>query len=454
MKYAIVLAAGRGTRMKSSKNKVMHKILNKPIIGHVVDNLNRVDLDELVVVTGYQNEEVETYLGDRASYAYQAVQLGTGDAVSKVDLLKDKKGSTLLLLGDCALLSPNTINKIFEKHEGYDLTLVSASTPNPGLSRRIVRDNQGDIDRIVDYRNLSESEQYITEISLGVYCFSNELLFKYLPEIEDDETTEELNVIKLVQIMKQNNHKIQALKTYDKQEFLGVNDRLQLNESAKWLQHKLNLKHMENGVTIMDPVSTYIGPDVVIEPDVTIYPNNHIYGRSTIASGTTILPNNWLDDVVIGSDTTIESSKITNSSVGNNATVGPNAHIRMDSKIGNNTRVGNFVEFKQTTLGEDSSSAHLVYLGNTNVGKNVNIGCGVVTVNYDGKNKFGTVIEDGAFVGSNSNLIAPIHIGKDAVVAAGSTLTDDVLDGDLAIARPRQMTKVGYGKKFKNKEEK
>ena len=226
MKYAIVLAAGAGTRMKSSKNKVMHEILNKPIIGHLVDNLEKVQLDELIVVTGYQNEAIENYLGDRVSYAYQSEQLGTADAVSKVDLLRGKEGSTLLLLGDCALLRPETIRKIYESHEGHDLTLVSATSLNPGTSRRIVRDNQGEINRIVDYRNLSEAEQNITEISLGVYCFSNELLYKYLNEIEDDEATEELNIIKLVQIMKENNHKVQVLKTYDTLEFLGVNDRI------------------------------------------------------------------------------------------------------------------------------------------------------------------------------------------------------------------------------------
>lgn len=454
MKYAIVLAAGAGTRMKSSKNKVMHEILNKPIIGHLVDNLEKVQLDELIVVTGYQNEAIENYLGDRVSYAYQSEQLGTADAVSKVDLLRGKEGSTLLLLGDCALLRPETIRKIYESHEGHDLTLVSATSLNPGTSRRIVRDNQGEINRIVDYRNLSEAEQNITEISLGVYCFSNELLYKYLNEIEDDEATEELNIIKLVQIMKENNHKVQVLKTYDALEFLGVNDRIQLNRASNWLQSKVNLTHMENGVTIMDPLTTYIGTDVEIEADATIYPNVHIYGDSKIGEGSVILPGSWLNNTVVGKHSSIDSSRITDSKVGDHVKMGPSAHIRQKSDIKNNTRIGNFVEFKETTFGEGSACAHLVYLGNTKVGKNVNIGCGVVTVNYDGKKKHRTEIEDGAFIGSNSNLIAPIHVGVDAVIAAGSTVNEDVLDGDMAIARHRQEIKAGYGTKFKNKEEK
>lgn len=454
MKYAIVLAAGAGTRMKSKKNKVMHEILNKPIIGHLVDNLKEVNLDELVVVTGYQNEAIEKYLGDRATYAYQSDQLGTGDAVSKVAQLQGKEGSTLLLLGDCGLLRPETINRIYESHEGYDLTLVSATTQNPGTSRRIVRDNQGEIERIADFRNLSEAEQNITEISLGVYCFSNELLFKYLGEIEDDAFTDEINITRLVEILKQKQHKIQVLKTYDTKQFYGINDRVQLSQSTKWLQNRINLEHMENGVSIIDPETTFIGPDVEIEADVTIFPNNHIYGKTTIASGTTILPGCWIDDSQIGENSTIDSTRITDSRIDNNVKVGPHAHIRQHSHVESNTRVGNFVEFKETNLGEGTACAHLVYLGNTKVGKNVNIGCGVVTVNYDGAKKHRTEIGNGAFIGSNSNLIAPIRIGEDAVVAAGSTVSDDVHDGDMAIARQRQEIKTGYGTKFKNKEDK
>lgn len=454
MKYAIVLAAGKGTRMKSKKNKVMHEILKKPIIGHLVDSLEKTNLDELVIVTGYENEAIESYFGDRVSYAYQSEQLGTADAVSKVEQLKGKEGSTLLLLGDCALLKPESINQIFESHQGYDLTLVSATTPNPGTSRRIVRDNQGNIDRIADYRNLSDSEQNITEISLGVFCFSNELLFKYLGEIEDDEFTDELNVIKLVNILKQNDHKIQVLKTNNIQEYLGVNDRLQLNRSTKWLQNKINLRHMENGVTIINQDNIYIGPDVTIENDVVIYPDTHIYGKTHIGSSSVITSGSWLENATIGEYTTIDASKIMNSRVDDHVQVGPHAHLRQKTHVESNTRVGNFVEFKETRLGQGSSCAHLVYLGNTLVGKNVNIGCGVVTVNYDGAHKHHTEIGDGSFIGSNANLIAPIRIGKNAVVAAGSSIDQDVHDGDLAIARPRQEVKVGYGTKYKNKEDK
>ena len=454
MNYAIVLAAGESTRMQTKKNKVMHEILNKPIIGHLVDTLRKVEVDELVVVTGYQNKEIENYLGDKVEYAFQEDRQGTANAVAQVSQLKGKEGSTLLVLGDCAQIQPESIKNIFEAHKGHDLTLVSAKVSNPGTYRRIVRDNQGNVDHIADYRNLSEAEQNITEISLGVYCFSNELLFKYLPEIQDDHSTEELNIIKLVQIMKEKNHKVQVLKTLDSQEFLGVNDRYQLIRASQWLQEKVNKKHIANGVTIIDPTSTYIGVDVEIDKDVTVYPNNHIYGTTKIGENTKILPNSWLDNAIIGHDSTIEGSKITDSEFGSFNTVGPNAHIREHSHIGDHNRIGNYVEFKSVTMGDHCASAHLVYLGNTNVGNNVNIGCGVVTVNYDGKHKYGTFIGDNAFVGSNANLIAPIKIGKDTVIAAGSTVTEDVNDGDMAIARNRQENKSGYGIKFKNKEDK
>ena len=254
--------------------------------------------------------------------------------------------------------------------------------------------------------------------------------------------------------MKDKNHKVQVLKAVDSQEYLGVNDRYQLIRASQWLQEKTNKKHIGNGVTIIDPSSTYIGVDVEIDRDVTIYPNNHIYGNTKIGENTKILPNSWLDNAIVGRDSVIEGSKITNSEFGSFGIMGPNAHIREHSRIGDHNRVGNYVEFKSVTMGDHCASAHLVYLGNTTVGNNVNIGCGVVTVNYDGKHKYETIIGDNAFVGSNANLVAPIKIGKDTVIAAGSTVTEDVNDGDMAIARNRQENKSGYGIKFKNKEDK
>ncbi len=454
MKYAIVLAAGESTRMKTNKNKVMHQILHKPMIGHLVDNLKKVGFDETVVVTGYKNEAVENYLGDLVDYAFQKERTGTADAVSQVSQLRDKQGSTLVVLGDCALIQPETMRMMFEKHEGYDLTLVSSVVKGPSQAHRIIRDNQGALDRVASAASLSEDQLSIDEIALGAYVVNNELLFKYIQQIIDDSETnnEELNISKMVQVFKENNHALQTIRVKDYHEFTGANDRHQLLQSEKWLQDRINAKHMDNGVTLLSPKDIYIGPDVTIEQDVIIYPNNHIYGKSSIASDTTLLPNNWLNRAQIGSNTSLDSSKIVDSSVGNHSTVGPQAHLRADTHVKNHCRIGNFVEFKTVTLEDGTNCAHLVYLGNTKVGKDVNIGCGVVTANYDGVNKNMTTIGDNSFIGSNANLIAPINIGKNVLVAAGSTITEDVPDGDMAIARNRTEIKVGYGNKFINKE--
>lgn len=447
MKYAIVLAAGKGTRMRSNQNKVMLKILNKPIIGHVVDHLEAVDISKTVVVTGYQEEEIKSYLGDRVDYATQDAQIGTSNAVASAKQLIGKKGSTLVLSGDLALLSNMTLEKIIDAHNGNDLTIVSSSVSDPGHYSRIIRDNQGNVEKVVQASSATTLEATSREINLGVYVFDNELLFKYLPEIEND-TDEELNISDLVSIMKQYGHKIQAYKLDNDWQLRGVNDRVQLAEANQYLRNEINYNHLGNGVTILDSDSTYIGPDVTIGEDTIIYPNVHIYGNTVIGKGVTLMPNTWIEDSIIGDDSTIDSSRITDSSVGSNTNVGPFAHIRHVSKIGDYVRVGNFVEFKNTTVGNHTSSAHLSYLGDSDIGDYVNIGCGVVTVNYDGRDKHRTVIGNNSFVGSHVALIAPLNIGEETVLAAGSTIVEDVESGDLVIARSRQEVKKKYGIKY------
>ena len=263
------------------------------MIGHLVEHLVNIEIDDIVVVTGYKRELVQEYLGKQVSYAYQDEQIGTGDAVSKVTQLADKKGSTLLVFGDCALLQPETLERVFEAHEGYDLTIASATSHASSNYSRVMRDSQGKIDKVVDHRELSKlQDQSSNEINLGVYCFDNELLFEYLPKIGETNPSEELNIIDLIKIMKEDKRKIQALRVDDAQEFMGVNDRVQLAKAQKWMQNDLNQKHLLNGVSILDPNSTYIGPDVQIEQDVTIYPGNHIFGKTTIKNNVTLYPAN------------------------------------------------------------------------------------------------------------------------------------------------------------------
>lgn len=449
MRYAIILAAGKGTRMRSNENKVMQAILNKPMIGHVLDNLEEVDTDQTIVVTGYQEAGIKNYLKDRVEYATQDEQKGTADAVSKATQLYNKKGSTLLLYGDSVLIQKETLKRIFDAHDNHDLTIVSANVKNPGRYSRVIRDTQGNIKKIVDSRNATELEATSNEINLGVYCFNNELLFKYLSEIKDD-TRDELNISDLVSIMRKNGHDIQGLRVEDPREFMGVNNRVELAEANLWLRDKINREHLENGVSILDPMNTYIGVDVKIETDVVIEPNTFIYGNSVIKEGAHICSGSFINDSVIGEKSTIINSRIVDSKIGTETTVGPYAHIRNHSDIRNHVRVGNFVEMKNTVVKDHTATAHLTYLGDAEVGEHVNIGCGVVTINYDGNKKHKTIIGDHTFVGSQSGLVAPLTIGENVVIAAGSVITEDVETGDFAIARSRQTIKPGKGKQYLN----
>lgn len=453
MKYAIVLAAGKGTRMKSNHNKVMHPILAKPMIGHVVDNLEKSAVDKIVVVCGYKRSEIESYLKDRVDYALQDEQCGTADAVSRVTQLQGE-GSTVIVFGDCALIQPETFAKIFAVHEGHDLTIVSTKRKDPGRHSRIIRDNQGTISRIADSRDLSETESTINEINLGMYCVDNRLLFEYLKKLSDDPESNELNIIGLVEVMKKDKRDVQVYRVDEYEEFLGVNDRNELLQANKWLQNYINHKHIENGVTIVDPASTYIGPDVSIGMDSIIYPDVHIYGHSVIGEDVEIRPGSWLENAAVDKNVKLDAAHIIDSAAGAYTTVGPFAHLRMNTKIGQYVRIGNFMEYKNTIVGDHTHSAHLSYLGDSIIGEHVNIGCGVVTVNYDGKHKYKTEIDDGAFIGSNANLIAPIKVGKKAVVAAGSTATEDLAAGAMLINRAEAVVKEGSGARYLKKGDK
>lgn len=451
MKNAIVLAAGQGTRMQSSKQKVLHEILGKPIIELVVDNLERNGFDHIVVVVGPDNDEIKKVLGSRVSYAIQEKALGTIDAISKVTQLKELGGDTLILNGDYGLIQQSTIEHIFSQHQGHDMSIITAKPTEMGTSRRVIRDSQGDIDRIVDFDDADGIDPSAREITMGVYCINNQLLYKYLPALKSGDANAQANTMGLVEVMKRNGHSIQGIYLTEYRDLLGINDRTQLVAASRWLQNRINQYWLDHGVTIIDTQSTYIGPEVVFQGDNVVYPNNHIYGTVSIGKNTTLLPNNWINDAQIGSDVTIDNATITDSFIGDNTTVGPFAQIRMHSHVEGNARIGNFVELKNVEFGNNSKSAHLSYLGDARIGQNVNVGCGVVTANYDGSKKHRTVIGDGTFVGSHTTIVAPVNIGEGVLTAAGSVISDDVEDGAMAIARSRQTNKPGYGKKFKNK---
>lgn len=451
MKYAIVLAAGIGSRMNSNLNKVMHKVVDKPIIGHIVDNLKKTNVDHIEVVVGYQQEQIREYLKDSVSYSVQEKPLGTGDAVRHVTHLQDKEGKTLVLVGDIPLIQPETLEALFEESKDSDCVILSAKVGDPSGYGRIIRNNLGEVKAIIEAKECSDEQKIIDEINTGVIIFDNQKLWENLPELQNENPRGEYYLTQLVELFKQKGYSVKTLRVNDPVEVTGINDRVQLSTANKWLQEKINIKWMQAGVTFIDPSSTYISMDAHLENDVTIYPNVLIKGTSVIKSGAVILPNSWIENSEIGHHTTIDSSRIVDSIVRDQVTIGPFSHLRMGSVVDNDNRIGNFVELKNTHMKADSRCAHLTYLGDAEIGEDVNIGCGVVTVNYDGKNKFRTVVGDGAFIGSNSNLIAPIHIGKKAVVAAGSTISNDVSDGDMIIERSQAVIKEGKGLTYINK---
>ncbi len=452
MTSAIIMAAGKGTRMKSDGAKTMHKVLGKPMLEHIYDTLVSIGIDRTIIVVGHGQEEIKTYFKDKVEYATQQPQLGSGHAVMQAKALENEVGKTLICNGDCPLVQKETYEKLLEMGNDYPLVLLTTKLSDPASYGRIIRNEAGEVERIVEKKDCNEEELKVNEINVGIYCVDNELLWKYLPEIDNNNAQNEYYVTDLVKIFKSHGHKVGAYVASDSEEMSGINNRVELANANKWLQNKVNNYWLENGVTLVSPETTYISPESEIGIDTIIYGNVRIEGKTTIGKGNVITEGSYLNNATIGDKNTITSSRITDSSMGNNITLGPWAHLRNGCCIADNCRIGNFVEMKNTTFGKGSKCAHLTYVGDATVGSNCNFGCGVVTVNYDGKNKFHTTIGNNAFIGSNVNLIAPIEVGDNAVIAAGSTVNQDVETGDMAIARVRQENKPGYGLKYINKE--
>ncbi|MCM3740053.1 bifunctional UDP-N-acetylglucosamine diphosphorylase/glucosamine-1-phosphate N-acetyltransferase GlmU [Oceanobacillus luteolus] len=451
-RYAVILAAGQGTRMKSKLYKVLHPVVGKPMVQHVIDHLNAVNLDKTITVVGFGAEKVKEEIGAQTEFVIQEEQLGTAHAVLQAkDLLKDAEGTTIVACGDTPLITGETFRKLVEHHEqsGASATILTADTPDPAGYGRVIRNAEQQVERIVEHKDASEEELLVNEINTGTYCFNNAHLFEALQKVSNDNVQGEYYLPDVIEIMKDDNKLVTAYLTSDFEETLGVNDRVALSEAERIMKKRINEKHMRNGVSILDPEQTYIGPDVVIEQDVTIHPGTTIQGKTTIESDAVVGPNSELINAHIGQNTVVKQSVVHDSKIGSETSVGPFAHIRPDSIVGNHTKVGNFVELKKATLGDESKVSHLSYIGDAEIGKNVNVGCGTITVNYDGQNKHLTKIADNAFVGCNSNLIAPVTIGEGAYVAAGSTINKDVPDNALSIARARQTNKENYAERLK-----
>ena len=411
---AVILAAGKGTRMKSNKSKLVHKIYGKELVKRVVETAKKAEIEDVIAVVGYKKEQVQEVLGDTVKYAIQEEMLGTGHAVLQAEnYLKNKNGKVVVLNGDAPIIRPETIKNLIQKsidNKEY-ATLVTAIYDNPTGYGRIIRDIGGSVQEIVEEKDASEEQKQIQEINAGIYCFDIQELLKALKELKPDNAQGELYLTDIVKIMNKKGLKTGAITVKDNTEILGVNDRIQLEMLTKVLQKRINHEHMKNGVTIEDVDNTYIYDDVKIGMDTVIHPN------TTIKSG-----------VIIGED----------------CEIGPNAYIREGCILANKVKIGSFVEIKKAIIGEGAKVPHLSYMGECEIGAKTNIGCGTITCNYDGFNKSKTIIGDNSFIGSNTNLVAPVTLGKNSFIAAGSTITDDVPDDSLAIARQRQIVKEGW----------
>lgn len=452
--FAVILAAGQGTRMKSKLYKVLHPVCGKPMVQHVVDHIQTLDVNRIVTVVGHGAEKVKQQLGAKSEYVLQAEQLGTAHAVQQAEtILGSEEGTTLVVCGDTPLIRPETMQALFEHHQAKNAkaTILTAIAENPTGYGRILRGDNGQVEQIVEQKDASAEQQLVKEINTGTYCFDNKALFETLKLVKNDNAQGEYYLPDVIEILQKQGDVVEAYVTQDFEETLGVNDRVALSQAEALMRTRINEKHMRNGVTIINPEATYISTDAMIGRDTVIQPGSMIEGTTVIGEDCIIGPNTQIIDSRIGDRTTVHSSVVRESAVAEETAIGPFAHIRPLSDIGSHVKIGNFVEVKKSKLGNDTKVSHLSYIGDAEIGSNVNIGCGSITVNYDGKNKFQTVIEDDVFVGCNTNLVAPVKVGKGSFIAAGSTITKEVPEDALAIARARQENKPNYVSKLNSK---
>ncbi len=424
----LVLAAGKGSRMKSGRAKVLHEIAGRPMLGYSLAVAEALGPERLVVVVGRDADLVRERFQGRAHFVLQAEQRGTGHAVLVArEALEGFQGDVLILYGDTPLLRETTLRHMIavKAAKRADLVMLSALAALPG---RVVRDAAGRVARIVEVTDATSEELAIPEGNTGVYLISSELLWKALAQVDDRNEQGEIYLTDIVGRAVSEGRSVEALVLGDAEESLGINTRAELAQAAAVVRARKNQALMASGVTLVDPASTYVDVDVEIGVDSLLEPGVLITGSSRLGV-----------DVHVKAHTVIESSRLDDGVV-----IGPMAHLRPGTHLGPNVRVGNFVEIKNSTLGEDTKADHLSYIGDADVGRNAHFGCGVITVNYDGVSKSRTTIEEGAFVGCNSNLIAPITLEKDSYVAAGSTVTHDVPAGALAVARERQRNVEGW----------
>ncbi|WP_213809533.1 bifunctional UDP-N-acetylglucosamine diphosphorylase/glucosamine-1-phosphate N-acetyltransferase GlmU [Jeotgalicoccus sp. WY2] len=447
---AIIVAAGVGKRMNSKKPKVLHEVCGIPMITRVINNVKAAGISDIHVVSGSGHDAVTEILPDDVKVAVQQEQRGTAHAVrSTAPELSGSEGSTLIIFGDTPLISPETISNLIADHNetGLKATVLSAYAHNPKNYGRVIRKENGTVKEILEETEITEEQQIIKEVSAGAAVFNNRELFKVLDKISNDNPDEEYYLSDAIGLLSSKGARVGVFVTADNDEIINVDNRIMLARASELLRKHINEKHLEQGVTIIDPANTYIDESVRIGMDTIIYPNTVIKGDTVIGENVIISANCEISDSMIGDNTEIKHSVVTDAEVGSGTTVGPYAQLRPGAKLGSAVKIGNFVEVKKSELKDGAKVSHLSYIGDAEIGERANIGCGAITVNYDGVNKFKTTVGADAFIGCNTNLVAPVTVGDRSITAAGSTITDDVPADSLAIARNKQTTKEGYYKK-------
>lgn len=456
----VILAAGKGKRMRSETPKVLHKVCGHPIIYYILKQILGLGPKNIFVVAGHKKQLLKDYLtGEFTSVSTieQDKQLGTGHAVKMVrDGAGDFGRSMLVLSGDSPLITRETLKSLISlrDRENAAAVILTSITDDPGGYGRIVKNKKGEVARIVEEADASPSEKKINEVNSSSYCFDTKLLFENIGSIDTKNSQGEYYLTDIVETLIKKGHKVGTFIVADHNEVKGINDRAQLAETGKIIRKKINKRLMENGVTIVDPDTAYIEDTVQIGSDTIIEPSCFLKGATVIGENCTIGPFSQLTDTIIGQGSIINSSVIIGAEIGAENNIGPSSYIRPNTKTGQRVKIGAFCEIKKSTVDDGSKVPHLSYVGDTEIGKDVNIGASSVTVNYNGFSKSRTIIEDDAFIGSDTMLIAPVRIGRGAIVAAGSVITRDVGENVMAIERAKQKNIRNGAIKYKNRKSK
>jgi bifunctional UDP-N-acetylglucosamine pyrophosphorylase/glucosamine-1-phosphate N-acetyltransferase len=456
----IILAAGKGTRMKSAKIKLLHRAAGRPIVDYVLDLATGLGPTPPVMIVGHQGEDVQQSVGARARYAVQAEQLGTGHAVLQAAPLLEEGGVAgkriLILSGDVPLTRPQTLQRLLDEHErnGNALTLLTMKLADPAMYGRIVRDGSGAVSRIVEAKDASEEQKRIDEVNAGIYVFNGEHLFANLRNLKPENAQKEYYLTDLLAVIRDAGDRVGAVIADDPIEALGVNSRSELAQVENEIQRRVVAQLMSDGVTFRNPSTVVIDSTVTIGQDTVVYPFVTLEGTTRIGSDCVIDPGVHLVNVTVGNNVHLKTGTVAEDAViEDDSSVGPYAHLRPGSKLGRKVKVGNFVETKKAVFGAGAKASHLSYIGDAEIGADVNIGAGTITCNYDGVNKHKTILEDGVFIGSDTQLVAPVRVGRGAYVGAGSTITKDVPADALALSRTPQKNVEGWAARKKKKQQ-